>query len=345
MKNLSANQAPSTFRFLALLSALALVGGFFPIGSEALACSCDWGGPFQRVAPKAELVIRGKVLNYHGLDRGVPLAMDVEIYEVLKGQPPNGRIRVWGDNGWLCRPSVPQFPAGTEWILALNGPGSKPGQNPGDYALSICGQFWLQVVEENAFGNFDDDRDWKSGQKRTLEEVRKVFPGQDPSRHSVKFTAELSAGQAFEESFGTGFFFRLEPNPYGWSIVIKDHGKSEDLSRLTPPFHFVPNPRDIEGWHFRNQDNTGPNEPGERNVNAPGTIREFIFSPAVGKTIAGPDAKSPPTPEEMERVKRSGRGRLTILDYRLTGLEPGRRAGLEWMRFEVELIWTSAQNP
>ena len=96
----------------------------------------------------------------------------------------------------------------------IDGNRSKPGQNPGDYALSICGQFWLQVVEGNAFGNFDDDRDWKSGQKRSLEEVRRVFPGQEPSRPSVKFTGELSAGQAFEKPFGTGFFFRLEPKGF-----------------------------------------------------------------------------------------------------------------------------------
>jgi hypothetical protein len=340
----SGSKAPSILRIIAFLSTLAL-GGIFQLGAEASACSCNWGGPFQKVAPQAELVIRGKVLNYHGLDRGVPLAMDVEILEVLKGQAGNRRVRVWGDNGWLCRPYVSQFPAGTEWILALNGPGSKPGQNPGDCALSICGQFWLQVVEGNAFGNFDDDRDWKSGQKRSLDEVRRVFQGQDPSRYSLKFTGELSAGNAFEKFFGSGFCFRLEPNPHGWTIVIRDPRATEDISRLTPPFHFIPHPRDIEGWHFRNQDNTGPNEAGEKNVNAPGLVREFIFSPAVGKTIAGPEAKTSPTAEEIEQVKRFGRGKLTILDYRLTDLNPGKKAAFEWLRFEAELSWPASTPP
>ena len=36
--------------------------------------------------------------------------------------------------------------------------------------------------------------------------------------------------------------------------------ETENLSSLTPPFHFAPNPRQIEGWHFRNADNTGPND-------------------------------------------------------------------------------------
>ena len=49
---------------------------------------------------------------------------------------------------------------------------------------------------------------------------------------------------------------------------------------LTPPWHLVPNPRYVEGWHFRNASNTGPND---GSVNAPQETREFIFSPEVGR--------------------------------------------------------------
>jgi hypothetical protein len=128
-------------------------------------------------------------------------------------------------------------------------------------------------------------------------------------------------------------------------IVIRDSRATEDISRLTPPFHFTPHPRDNEGWHFRNQDNPGPNEPGEKNVNAPGLVREFIFSPAVGKTLAGPEVKTSPTAEEIEQVKRFGRGKLTILDYRLTDPDPGEKAGFEWLRFEAELSWPASTPP
>ena len=51
---------------------------------------------------------------------------------------------------------------------------------------------------------------------------------------------------------------------------------------MTPPWHFVPNAREIEGWHFRNGDNTAPND---ASVNALQELREFIFSPAVGRGI------------------------------------------------------------
>jgi hypothetical protein len=74
-------------------------------------------------------------------------------------------------------------------------------------------------------------------------------------------------------------------------------------------------------------------------VNAPGVAREFIFSPDVGRTIDGPEAKRKPTVEEIERVKDFGSGVLRILDYSILELEPGDRTLLEWMRFEVELFW------
>jgi hypothetical protein len=151
-------------------------------------------------------------------------------------------------------------------------------------------------------------------------------------RIHIIIRGEVKMGEAFEKAFGPGFHFRLEPDPHGWLIVIRDERGNEDLSRLTPPFHFVPNPREIEGWHFRNADNTGPNESGEKNVNAPGLVREFIFSPEVGRTI-----DYPPKPEEIEKIKHFGRGELTILDYKLGDLVSGKRARFEWMRFEVDL--------
>jgi hypothetical protein len=120
---------------------------------------------------------------------------------------------------------------------------------------------------------------------------------------------------------------------------VREAGRDEDLSRLTPPLHGVPNPRDIEGWHFRNADDSGPNEPGDRNVNAPGERREFIFSPAVGLTIDGPGAGRSVSPADVDSVGAFGRGTLTILDARLGHIRSGERAAIERMRFEVDLLW------
>jgi hypothetical protein len=160
-------------------------------------------------------------------------------------------------------------------------------------------------------------------------------------RAEAHFAGEIQAGQRFERNFGQQrWVFALEPSDLGWTVTVRERGREEDLSRLTPPLHGVPNPRDIEGWHFRNADNTGPNEPGEKNVNAPGETREFIFSPEVGRTIAGPGATEAVKPEQVEKVRSFGRGELTIVDYELDRLEPGARAAMRSMRFEVVLSWS-----
>ena len=161
----------------------------------------------------------------------------------------------------------------------------------------------------------------------------------ETKRIHERIKGEVKMDETFEQAFGPGFCFRLDPDPLGWTIVIKDERGTEDISRLTPPFHFVPNPRDIEGWHFRNADNSGRNEAGEKNVNAPGEVREFIFSPEVGRTIHYPHK-----PGEMEKIKRFGRGELRILDYKLGDLVPGEKARFEWMRFEVDLSWPAEEK-
>ena len=72
--------------------------------------------------------------------------------------------------------------------------------------------------------------------------------------------------------------FRLVPLPSGWIIWMGNPQDStkDFVSVATPPFRGL-NARIIEGWHFRNADNSGPNLPGDKNVNAPGEIRSFYF--------------------------------------------------------------------
>jgi hypothetical protein len=177
-----------------------------------------------------------------------------------------------------------------------------------------------------------------------------VVPAIEPpatfsGRRAITLSGELEAGHGLDRELPDGLRFGLAPRPLGWEIVVGEKGREENLARLTPPLHFAPNPREIEGWHFRNADNTGPNEAGDKNVNAPGDVREFIFSPAVGATIDGPNAGRAPTPDEIEAIRSWGRGTLTILDYRLADLDAGKTARFEWMRFSVTLSWPAGANP
>lgn len=83
--------------------------------------------------------------------------------------------------------------------------------------------------------------------------------------------------QPFEHD-GHMLEFRLAPFGQGWSIWVGNPANRErnQVIVATPPYRGI-NPAVIQGWHFRNADNTGPNKPGEGNVNAPGKIRNFAF--------------------------------------------------------------------
>lgn len=142
-------------------------------------------------------------------------------------------------------------------------------------------------------------------------------------------------GQSFEERFGDIYEFRLQPESggYGWTIQLVDTNQDFDISRLTPPLHGV-NPRNIEGWHFRNEDNSGPNR---GDVNVPQRIRTFRFSPDVPALIKGyPDAV---TPRAVQKVADFGTGTLYILDFGLADLQRGQKARMVWLKFKVCLQW------
>jgi hypothetical protein len=107
----------------------------------------------------------------------------------------------------------------------------------------------------------------------------------------------------------------------------------------------------IEGWHFRNSDNSGPNEPGPNNVNAPQELREFYFVLNEADYRSAFDAlqillwpysysKQHIDAAEGAHAKvRKGRGKLMIRDFKLNALEPGKQAGIDRMAFDVELTF------
>jgi hypothetical protein len=157
----------------------------------------------------------------------------------------------------------------------------------------------------------------------------------EPGRRAEQVQGEVIKGRPFSRSTRGGWILKLVPVEEGWflEITIKRR-QNEDLSRLTPPWHFVPNPRGIEGWHFRNEDNTGPNE---GSVNAPQELREFIFSPQVGRGIEYNGSAT--SPEDDANVRSFGRGWLHLDEFRLTPPRRGERASFEWLKFSACLTW------
>jgi len=146
--------SPRLVRTVAVLVLLAILG----LPKSALACSCMWAGPYAKVALGKELIVLGEVMDHY------KNSMEVQIIEVVKGTEERKTIRIWGDNGALCRPYVAHFPIGTRWLLAVfplpektgetrpswQGFASPPGRR--EYTISVCGDFWLEVRGETAIG-------------------------------------------------------------------------------------------------------------------------------------------------------------------------------------------------
>jgi len=157
----------------------------------------------------------------------------------------------------------------------------------------------------------------------------------EAGRLAERLQGTLKRGEEFARTTAGGWILKLRPHAEGWFLQVTVKGREEeDLARLTPPWHFVPNARDIDGWHFRNADNTGPND---GSVNAPQELREFIFSPEVGRGIEynGSGTSS----EDVEKVRAFGRGWLFIEKYTLTPTSPGTRAAFETMTFSACVTW------
>ena len=294
------------------------------IPSFAGACSCVWKGPFLTAAQDASLVVIGKILRHHP---GKSPTMDVLVLETLKGGILDSGLTIQMGDGMYCRPTNDVFPPDTKWILAINGLGAKPGSG---WAISHCGEYWLKAEDDYVIGSIDGDI--KQVKKMPMQEFKNrfLYP-----KFSEKFSGRIEAGKQFRRPFSSRFEFILEPSLEGWEIFVKESGRDENLARLTPPFHFVQNPRDIEGWHFLEK----PSDCVHRPYNAdagPTNPRQFIFSPEVGKTIGGPDSHKAFIDENIDAIKKFGRGEMNIKKFKLM---PGKDGcpKIEWLEFTVQL--------
>ena len=156
-------------------------------------------------------------------------------------------------------------------------------------------------------------------------------------RVAHEFSGELDAGQPFEQQVDR-FVVRLTPDtasgvsvPIGWTLGIYERFRDSDLSRYTLPFR-GPNDRHIFGWHFRNDDNTGP-PPGAWNW------REFVFSPEVDWRIVVDSDDAEAALAAVAKITAFGRGTLEILDWRLTPPDRGHMPSLLWLKFRGCLTW------
>jgi hypothetical protein len=173
---------------------------------------------------------------------------------------------------------------------------------------------------------------------------------------TIDLRGEVQRGDTIVHPFehdGQMFEFRLAPLGYGWSIWVGDPMNRERNHVVvgTPPYRGI-NPAVIQGWHFRNADNTGPNKPGEGNVNAPGETRKFAFVLDGGGYQAAREAldilmwpedrdnKDIQAAEERLKAVPKVWGIVEIEALELGNLIEGEQAWIDRLAFRVRLrVW------
>jgi len=186
-------------------------------------------------------------------------------------------------------------------------------------------------------------------QQTTLSLAKKTSTKE--SSVTVSFIGEVSKGESFEKVVGKGLVFRLNPTrDIEWIIsiepeIIPDQDSSWNFAGIvTPPYRGGVNNTWIDGWQFRNSDNSGPLEWGS--LNAPGKVREFFFvlsTEDYQKAQEALDKMLWPgnwSAEEVQNAKNiheelpKGVGRLTIKEMELGNLIIDEKPWIELMEFE-----------
>jgi len=161
-------------RLLIQLTGVALaLGAGLARGAPEEECSCLWQGSFAEVQAQTDLVAAVSVLGGKGN------SLDLSVDRILRGREFNEDMRLWLKARDYCRPDAEEFPIGSRWVMALyriseEVPGGFSPDTPnisygriGDYRLSSCGGYWLQLHGDRVTGNLVNAPRWEREPKMT----------------------------------------------------------------------------------------------------------------------------------------------------------------------------------
>ncbi len=119
------------------------------------ACTCNYAGNFSKIAKNADLVALVKVIahkdytmfpEYDSTKR--PMSVLVEIVKKYSGKEERQEVKLFGDNGYLCRASTHSLREGEYYVVAVHKSQNKTWEygvteTDNDYYISACGEYLL----------------------------------------------------------------------------------------------------------------------------------------------------------------------------------------------------------
>jgi hypothetical protein len=177
------------------------------------------------------------------------------------------------------------------------------------------------------------------------------------NKNVIHFSGEVKRGEDFVKDLGAGLTFRLNYSKdkvnEGWRIWIGDPliREADYCSVVTPPYRGI-NALNIQGWHFRNIDNSGPND---GSVNAPREQRDFsfIFSrdqydlawKALRAMLWHSDEMTGDEAGALHESTTKAKSTLIITKMELGNLALNERAWIEHLSFRVTLEFPPGSMP
>jgi hypothetical protein len=140
----------------------------------ACECECDGDCSFKSISLNSEFVALVKVISYDdflydkvlGHNGKMPYSMTVEIVTKYSGAETRKKIKIWGDNGALCRPYITSFKINSYYLIApslLQGNHLK-SELPTDYDFFSCSTDYLKVDirKKIAYGEYTKTQNYIS---------------------------------------------------------------------------------------------------------------------------------------------------------------------------------------
>jgi len=143
------------------------------ISNNIIACECECLGDcsFHKTVKNSSFVALVRVISYDDyLDNDaddiighadrMPHSMTVEVIKKYRGTETRARIKIWGDNGALCRPYISNFKIGSYFLIApsfIKKPNkSSNKESSTDYEFFSCSTDYLIVdMKKNiAYGKY-----------------------------------------------------------------------------------------------------------------------------------------------------------------------------------------------